>query len=138
LNTESIRRVREWSSMDLVKRNAVIVDLPEASINGIWRNERTNSNGYADFFHFLFCSSNFGAGSATLYYNNQFQFSTDSRKYPSTNGYFLKFFKQTSMLKLLNFFIDMFKTFLYFYLELLSFKNNSYLIHFMLKKSKIW
>jgi len=35
LNTESIGRVRERSSMDLVKRNAVIVDLPEASIDGI-------------------------------------------------------------------------------------------------------
>lgn len=51
--TESIGRAREWSSMDLVKRDTVIFDFPEASIEGILRNKRTNSNGHAYFLHFL-------------------------------------------------------------------------------------
>jgi hypothetical protein len=58
LCTESIRRAGERSSMDLVKRNAVIFNLPEASIDGICGNKRTNSNGDTDLFHLvLFCTS---------------------------------------------------------------------------------
>lgn len=102
--TESIRRVGEWSSMDLVKRNTVIVDLPEASNDGIWRSERTNSNGDADFFHFVFCCWNFGAGSATttLFYFVEFEFLRDWRNCPWRNGYFLYIMDFLSAVGLLN------------------------------------
>jgi len=52
--TESVRRGRERSAVDLVKRYAVIFDLPEGSSGGggVFGHQRTEANGDADLLHF--------------------------------------------------------------------------------------
>lgn len=51
--TESEGERRDWSSVGLVKGDAIVFDLPVGGVGYFFRGWRTNSNCYTDLLHFF-------------------------------------------------------------------------------------